>query len=68
MAKCKQCNKKKYPCPDCHFCQFCAEIRCIACRRQKSKPKLTSEEQIQRFEELNHGRTHSDQPIYYSET
>lgn len=22
----------KHPCPDCHFCQFCSDIRCRNCR------------------------------------
>jgi hypothetical protein len=24
---------KKYSCPDCRFCQWCAEIRCHSCRK-----------------------------------
>jgi len=23
---------QKHPCPDCHFCQFCSDIRCQSCR------------------------------------
>jgi hypothetical protein len=68
MAKRKKSKNKKHPCPDCHFCQFCAEIRCIACRRQTTKPKLSAEEQIKHFENLNHGRAHADEPIYYTDT
>jgi hypothetical protein len=26
---------KKYPCPDCKFCQGCADSRCSLCRREK---------------------------------
>jgi hypothetical protein len=61
----KACCNKKHPCPDCNFCQFCAEIRCIACRREKSKPKLSAEEQIRRFEELNQDRQAPGEAIYY---
>ena len=24
-------GKKKHPCPDCHFCQWCSDARCRAC-------------------------------------
>ncbi len=26
-------GKKKHPCPDCHFCQWCSDSRCNLCRR-----------------------------------
>ncbi len=67
MAGKKLCTYKKYPCPDCNFCQFCVEIRCVACRRQKTESKLTMEEQIQRFEELNRDRSNPEEPIYYTD-
>ena len=28
---------KKHDCPDCRFCQWCAEIRCSGCRRDQAK-------------------------------
>ncbi len=27
---------KKYPCPDCHFCQWCSENRCSICLNRKA--------------------------------
>ena len=46
--------KKKHPCPDCHFCQFCSDSRCNPCRATGKKPrKLSMAEQIELFEELN---------------
>lgn len=49
-----QSQNKKYPCPDCRFCQFCAETRCINCRRPpRTTPKLSIEEQIKLYEEIN---------------
>jgi hypothetical protein len=26
-------RKKKHPCPDCHFCQWCSDSRCNLCRQ-----------------------------------
>jgi len=28
---------KKHPCPDCHFCQWCADSRCDACLQPCSR-------------------------------
>ncbi len=28
-------GNKKHKCPDCHFCQWCAESRCNTCRGTK---------------------------------
>ena len=67
MHNCCKAGQKKHPCPDCHFCQFCAEIRCIACRRKKQNPKLTTEQQIDRFEEINRDRRNPQEPIYFEE-
>ncbi len=24
----------KHDCPDCFFCQWCADVRCVSCRKQ----------------------------------
>ena len=54
------CQKgKKHPCPDCSFCQGCAETRCLACRSERNRGsgqpcrKLSIREQILLYEELN---------------
>jgi hypothetical protein len=30
-------QKKKYPCPDCKCCAWCADTRCILCLKQGNK-------------------------------
>ncbi|HUT83995.1 MAG TPA: hypothetical protein VMX95_05055 [Thermodesulfobacteriota bacterium] len=27
-------QEKKYPCPDCKFCQWCSDTRCTLCLKQ----------------------------------
>jgi len=45
---------KKCPCPDCRFCQWCSDDRCRICRGEKGcGRKLSSVEQIARYERLN---------------
>ncbi len=52
---------KKNPCPDCHFCQFCSDSRCDACRRgdrpcagpRAGCRKLSLREQILLYDEIN---------------
>ena len=50
---------KKHPCPDCSFCQSCAETRCLACRSEKNRgsaapcKKLSFHEQILLYEKVN---------------
>jgi hypothetical protein len=55
-------DSKKHPCPDCHFCQFCSDSRCHACRgarnqahRAVGRParKLSLQEQILLYETIN---------------
>lgn len=55
-------DSKKHPCPDCHYCQFCSDSRCHACRgarnqvnRSVDKParKLSLREQILLYEKIN---------------
>lgn len=52
---------RKYPCPDCHFCQFCSEVRCRSCRDSSVQGKtglprkLSLSEQIRLYEEMNPG-------------
>lgn len=54
---------KKYPCADCHFCQFCSDSRCAACRQGKRRPegslsrKLSIREQIQLYDAINSKET-----------
>lgn len=54
-----QKDGKKHPCPDCSFCQFCAETRCAACRSEKNRKggktcrKLSLQEQVLLYEKLN---------------
>jgi hypothetical protein len=53
MGDCQQ--KKKLPCPDCKFCQWCSDDRCRICRGEK-KPagkKLSIAEQIELYERIN---------------
>jgi hypothetical protein len=50
---------KKHPCPDCCFCQFCAETRCLTCMSERNRGKATAckklslREQILLFEKVN---------------
>jgi hypothetical protein len=30
-------SPKKYPCPDCRFCQWCADARCRLCKEKTEK-------------------------------
>lgn len=56
-----QCGQtaRKYPCKDCHSCQFCSEARCHACRgngrnhKEVLSRKLSICEQIQLFDAIN---------------
>lgn len=58
---------KKHPCPDCHHCQGCSDVRCQACRRSGSNPgppakgKLSMEGQIRLFERINKRSKVTDQ-------
>lgn len=57
---------KKHPCPDCHFCQFCSETRCNACRGKGSVvKKMSLQEQIDLFNKLNPSTGKINGPIYY---
>lgn len=55
----RQKEGKKYPCPDCSFCQFCAETRCLTCRSERNRGnaaacnKLSLQEQILFYEKVN---------------
>lgn len=54
IGKCSGSERKKYPCPDCNYCQFCSEVRCNLCRGTKIRPlKLSLAEQIELYERLN---------------
>ncbi len=45
---------KKHPCPDCHFCQWCADDRCGLCRGTRPcKKKLSLAKQIALYEAVN---------------
>jgi hypothetical protein len=46
---------KKYPCPDCHQCQWCGDDRCRLCRQAAPgcRKKLSLAEQIALYEQLN---------------
>lgn len=50
---------KKHACPDCHYCQFCSDSRCHACRGDSKRPgsglkrKLSLCEQIRLYDEIN---------------
>ncbi|GFO58210.1 hypothetical protein GMST_05350 [Geomonas silvestris] len=47
-------ENKKYPCPDCTFCQWCSDDRCRKCRSGAKCPrKLSQAEQIELYEKLN---------------
>jgi hypothetical protein len=46
-------RQKKYPCPDCHYCQWCSDDRCRLCLRSDCCKKLSIAEQIQQYEKLN---------------
>jgi len=52
-------NLAKHPCEDCHFCQFCSDDRCNACRGKRNDPrgacrrKLSVKEQILLYEQMN---------------
>lgn len=47
--------KKKHPCPDCSFCQWCGDDRCALCRDSGKgcKRKLSTAEQIALYEKVN---------------
>ncbi len=47
--------KKKHPCPDCRFCQWCPESRCAAClqHHEPGRRKLSMAEQIACYEQIN---------------
>ena len=49
-----QKGTKKYPCPDCKFCQWCSDDRCRICRAEAGRArKLSSAEQIALYDRLN---------------
>lgn len=54
MGDCRQ-EKKKLPCPDCNFCQWCSDDRCRMCRGEKKRSgrKLSIAEQIELYERIN---------------
>lgn len=59
-------NMKKHACPDCAFCQFCSETRCNSCRGTiRKKKKLSTEEQIARFESLNPEDRNPSAPLFF---
>ena len=39
----KDCGKKKHPCSDCGFCQWCSDERCEKCRKEKTGKICTSD-------------------------
>jgi len=47
--------EKKHPCPDCRQCQWCSHDRCRLClaTAKGCRKKLSMEEQIRLYEELN---------------
>lgn len=51
--------QKKHPCPDCHFCQLCSDVRCQSCRKSHCGPpsmkaaNRSVREQIALFEQIN---------------
>lgn len=47
--------KKKHPCPDCTFCQWCGDDRCALCLRQGGcrRKKLSVAEQIALYDAMN---------------
>jgi hypothetical protein len=52
-----EAQRKKCPCPDCRFCQWCSDDRCRMCRGEKGcGRKLSSAEQIALYERLNAGK------------
>ena len=51
---CENDCPKKYPCPDCKFCQWCSDDRCHLCRSRKQPGrKLSMQEQIALYDSLN---------------
>ena len=54
MGDCQQ-TRKKLPCPDCKFCQWCSDDRCRMCRGEKKRSgkKLSIAEQIELYERIN---------------
>jgi len=56
------CQKKKYPCDDCHHCQWCSDDRCRLCRKMNCVQKLSIAEQIERYEQLNQQQNANDSP------
>ena len=59
-------KRKKHPCPDCNFCQFCAETRCRTCITQSSKKQtMTIDEQIELYKKWNFEQTSPEKPIFY---
>ncbi len=56
---CGKRQGKKHPCPDCSFCQSCAETRCLSCRSERNRggfapcKKLSIQEQILLYDKVN---------------
>ena len=49
-----RCADKKFPCPDCTFCQWCSDDRCRMCRGEKRcGKKLSIAEQLELYECIN---------------
>jgi hypothetical protein len=48
-------SRKKHPCPDCSFCQWCSDDRCNLClgRKGSGGRKLSIQEQIALYESIN---------------
>jgi hypothetical protein len=48
-------GRKKHPCPDCSFCQWCSDDRCNLCLGKKGRGgrKLSIQEQIDLYESVN---------------
>ncbi len=45
---------KKHQCPDCSFCQRCAESRCHVCRaRKEPRTTMSLREQVVLYDTLN---------------
>jgi hypothetical protein len=38
---------KKHPCPDCNFCQWCADSRCDACLQSCSRKRKKRIKRVQ---------------------
>ena len=48
-------SSRKHPCPDCRFCQWCADSRCSLCRDNPANERLKEIEPF-KMVELEKGR------------